>query len=173
MNALTERIPLMKELRYLDISKYKFHGIICPEYDIEFAGTTISSMPDSYVDDTYRLFADRYDIHFIFESNLPVVDFYAVPMIDIFAMDSSCGYWGTLGSSTDIGNLSAKICYINRYNEVYIVADNLKCFLPLESVNKGQARGMIRTKEVTLFKDREEAGKVLKFIEPVIDSPQE
>lgn len=45
-----------------------------------------------YKDDTYTMLADLYDIRFIFESNIPIVNFYTVPRIDIFATDSNNGY---------------------------------------------------------------------------------
>lgn len=118
----------MKEICYIDVTQLQGGAIFCKDYDLIFAGTTISSMPESNKDDTYIMLEDLYDICFIFDNHIPVVDFYAVPRIDIFAADSNNGFWGTIGDITDINNMFAPICYINNQKEIFIVAENFKIF---------------------------------------------
>lgn len=131
----------MKEIRYLDTAGLKCTAVFCPSYDLLPAGTTIYSMSDSDNDDIYQQLANQSDIYFIFDRNLPAVDFYAVPQIDIFATDSKHGYWGTIGTTTDIENMSAPICYIDRNKEVSIVAENLKSFLyPIETLEERKTK---------------------------------
>lgn len=155
----------LRELRYVDATQLNC-GAICSDYDLILAGTTFASMPDSVNDDTYRLLADQYDIRFIFDRNVPKVNFYAVPRIDIFATDSNNGYWGTVGDSTGVENISAPICYINNQKEVFIVAENLKNFIfPIDSINERKFKMMNKTDSVVLYSSKNDAEKAVKFIE--------
>ena len=45
------------------------------------AGTTVYSMPVSCKAPEYDRYAAEFDIHFIFDDNLPQTDFYTVPLI--------------------------------------------------------------------------------------------
>ena len=49
--------------------------------EVLWAGTVISSMPETYKDERYKKIALEYDVHFIFDDKIPVVNFYAVPML--------------------------------------------------------------------------------------------
>ena len=161
----------MEEIRYVDATQLQCNAVFCKDYELIFAGTTISTMPDSYKDNAYIMLADLYDIRFIYESNVPVVDFYAVPRIDIFATDSNKGYWGTVGDTTDINKMAAQICYINHQNEIFIIADNLKNFIfPIDSINERKNKIMNKTDEVVLYFSKEVAEKAIKFIEiPILE----
>ncbi|HWT73515.1 MAG TPA: hypothetical protein VN258_02175 [Mobilitalea sp.] len=156
----------MKELRYIDATQLGCGAVFCKDYDLIYAGTTIASMPESADDDTYMLLADKYDIRFIFDSNVTTVNFYALPRVDIFATDSNNGYWGTIGDATDIENMSAQICYVNNHNEIFIVADNLKNFIfPIDSINERRTKTMNKTDDVVLYSSKKDAEKAVKFIE--------
>jgi hypothetical protein len=156
----------MQEIRYVDATQFECNAVFCKDYELIFAGTTISSMPEPYNDDTYMLLADIYDIKFIFEGNVPVVNFYAIPRVDIFATDSNNGYWGTVGDATDIENMAAQICYINNQNEIIIVAENLKNFIfPIDSINERKIEIMNKTDDVVLYSSKKDAEKAVKFIE--------
>jgi hypothetical protein len=89
-------------------------------------GTTIYSMSNK--NSKYKRFANEYDIHFIFDDNIPEVDFYTIPMMDIFATDDCGGYTGSLGHVTDLEK-NIPICYIDKNRNCYLIADNGKDFL--------------------------------------------
>lgn len=92
------------------------------------AGTTIYSMPIQEKNAEYQRFAEDYDIRFIFDDFNIFADFYAVPRVDIMAVDSCGGYIGTVGGATDIeGDLP--ICYIDGDKNVFYVAKNMKEFI--------------------------------------------
>ncbi len=156
----------MEEIRYVDATQLQCNTVFCKDYKLIFAGTTISSMPESYKDDTYIMLEDLYDIRFIFERYVPVVNFYAVPRIDIFATDSNNGYWGTIGDVTDINNMIAQICYINNQNKIFLAAENLRNFIyPIDSLNERKNKIMNITDEVVLYPSKEDAEKAVRFIE--------
>ena len=83
----------MKQL-FLDVTSSNYDGangaicVIRKDAEIIQAGTTISSMPTELKDEEYQKFIDCYDIHFIFDNMALNVDFYAVPRVDITAIDS-------------------------------------------------------------------------------------
>ena len=83
----------MKRL-FLDVTSSNYNGangaicVILKDAEIIQAGTTIYSMPTELMDEEYQKFIDCYDIHFIFDNMALNVDFYAVPRVDIMAIDS-------------------------------------------------------------------------------------
>ena len=127
------------------------------------AGTTIYSMPANAKDE-YRKFADDYGIHFIFDDDIVNVDFYAVPQIDIVAIDSQGGYMGTVGATTDIES-DAPICYLDKNRKVFLIADSLKEFI--ES-GKHWRNNLLPYDKIELFASKEEANKKYDFYD--IDS---
>lgn len=92
------------------------------------AGTTVYSMSVKAKNSEYQRFADEYDIHFIFDDNIPEIDFYTIPMADIFATDNFGGYIGSIGQLTDLEE-SIPICYVDKNKNCYLIADNGKDFL--------------------------------------------
>lgn len=96
--------------------------------EVVFAGTTVNSMSVKHKNSEYQRFAEEYDIHFIFEDNIPRINFYTVPMVDIFAVDSAGGYIGSVGQSTDLQK-DIQICYIDRHKKCYLIAEGGKDFL--------------------------------------------
>jgi hypothetical protein len=92
------------------------------------AGTTIYSMSVKEKNSEYQSFADEYDVHFVFDDNVPEINFYTIPMVNIFATDSSGGYIGSLGQPTDLEE-KIPICYIDKNKNFYLIADNGKDFL--------------------------------------------
>lgn len=89
------------------------------------AGTIISSMPIEDKNEIYHKYAKEYDIHFVFDNNIPTPTFYCVPLIEIIAYDSQNGY---IGVSHYLHNQHF-ICYINKNKECFKVAKNLSEFL--------------------------------------------
>lgn len=88
-------------------------------------GATVNAMSVKHKNNEYQKFAEEYDIHFIFVDNVPKVDFYTVPMVDIFAVDSAGGYIGSVGQPTDL-EADIPICYIDIEKRCYLIAGNGK-----------------------------------------------
>ncbi|MDD2447966.1 MAG: hypothetical protein PHY91_09890 [Tissierellia bacterium] len=126
------------------------------------AGTTINSMPVKYKDE-YLMIEEKNSIFFIFDDCIPQISFYSVPRIDIFAIDKNEGYFGTVGSSSDIMDLEAPICYIDKSNNVYRTANNMKEFLfHLETMNEPLIN-MEQLLEIRFFNSFEDAREQLDF----------
>lgn len=57
-------------------------ALFSKDSEIVFAGTTISSMPQSDYNEEYRKFEEDYDIKFLFDGFATQIDFYAAPQLD-------------------------------------------------------------------------------------------
>ena len=89
--------------------------------EVIWAGAVISSMSIKHKNEDYKKIALEHDVHFIFDDEIPVVDFYTVPLVDIFAMDSTGGYIGSIGEAAYFGS-NATICYISPQKECFFIA---------------------------------------------------
>ena len=136
-------------------------GVFVKDAEIIPAGTTIYLMPVSDKNSEYQRYADEYDIHFIFDDDVPCVHFYTVPHIDIMALDSSGGYIGTLGQCCDLES-DAPICYIDRERKCYLIAENGADFT--EHVSDWKTR-MKPYSDVVFYQSLEDAQRVLEFID--------
>jgi len=118
---------------YLDMSEMKScTSVWLKDTEIISAGTTVYSMSVKLNNEEYERFAKEYDIYFIFEDNIPMIDFYTIPRVDIFATDREGGYIGTIGEMTDLeGN--APICYIDKNKNCYLICKRSKEFLQVVS----------------------------------------
>lgn len=114
--------------KYFDVAECNGIGVFIKGIDLIASGNTIYSMPIKYKNQKYQRIAENYDIHFIFDDNIPQIDFYTIPYIDIMAMDSFGGYIGTVGEMSNLES-TAPICYISKEKQFYIVADNFKVFM--------------------------------------------
>lgn len=156
----------MKRL-FLDVTSSNYDGadgaicVIRKDAEIIQAGTTISSMPTELMDEEYQKFIDCYDIHFIFDNMALNVDFYAVPRVDIMAVDSRGGYIGTVGGLTDIES-EFPICYIDKSRKIFRIADNFKNFVNNCADWKKQLQPC---DDVKLFSSKSEAAKEYEFID--------
>lgn len=108
----------------------------------------------------YQYLADFFDVHFIFDDNIPQIDFYAVPQVDIMATDGDGGYIGTLGQGCDIES-NAPICYIDKNRICYFAARNGREFLDHITDWKNH---LLPCHEVSLYDSREDAECTLGFI---------
>lgn len=149
----------MKKL-YFDNSAGNCVSIFLKDAEVIPAGISIYSMPVSAKNKEYERYAQEYDIHFIFDDSVPEIDFYTVPLIDVFATDSCGGLIGTIGRITDFESESG-ICYIDKDKNVYFVADSGKKFL--QSVS-GWKTNMKMSQKVKIYNSQEEAKQVLEFI---------
>lgn len=148
---------------YLDMTTNACTGIFIKDTRIIPAGTTVYSMPVKDKCEEYASIADLYDIHFIFDDDIPAMDFYSVPQIDIMARDSFGGFLGTLGEISSLES-KAPICYIDCHKNCFLVASNMKDLLGSPDNWKEKARPC---KEITLFSSKGDAMKNLNFV----DSP--
>lgn len=148
---------------YLDVTKRKNCPAICvntKDTEVIKAGTTVYYMDSNDKNETYKQYADEYDIHFIFDDNVVEVSFYTVPQVDVFARDSEDGLIGTVGSITDLQS-DLPICYINKNKECFLIAKNGKEFL---EIAKDWKYNLTPYNEVIFYKSKLEAEKELIFI---------
>lgn len=121
---------------YIDAASLKdCAAFFAPDVEMIFAGTTVYSMSVSEKNKKYQQYADEYDIHFLFDDDIPVIDFYTVPQVDIMAVDSNGGYIGTIGQVSDLES-DALICYIDKNRNCYLAAENGADFLKRVSMWK-------------------------------------
>ena len=106
--------------RYLDLTNQAdCISFFVKDTQIIPAGTTLSSMPVRHKNAEYDRYARDYDIHFLFEDHLPQPGFYAVPRLDIFAHDGSCGYLCSLETVVDFQS-DAKIIYVDAKRRCFL-----------------------------------------------------
>ena len=127
--CLTERRRYAMRKIYFDTTEANMCiSIYVRDTQVIPAGVSVNAMSVKHKNNTYQIFADKYDIHFIFADDIPKVDFYTVPMVDIFATDRAGGYIGSVGQSTDL-EANIPICYIDTEKKCYLIAANGNDFL--------------------------------------------
>ena len=149
----------MKKL-YLDRTEVH-DGVFVKDAEIIPAGTTIYFMSVKDKNAEYERYADEYDIHFIFENNIPLIDFYTIPQVDIMATDSQGGFIGTIGQTTDLHG-DAPICYIDKDRNCYLIAGNGKDFLKCAPMWRNSLK---EYNGVTFYNSKSDAEKVVEFID--------
>lgn len=146
---------------YLDMTDNSCTSVFIKNTRIIPTGTTIYAMPVKDKCDAYDFLADKYNIHFIFDDNIPTIDFYAIPRIDIMATDGAGGFLGTLGEISDL-NGQAPICYIDNDKNCYVIASD---FRDLLNHPDNWRKHAVPCKEITLFSSKEEAMKKHEFVD--------
>ena len=129
--------------------------------EIVWTGVVIDSMGVKCKNDTYKSFANKYDIHFIFDDKKPAVDYYTVPMVGVFAIDSDGGYIASVGELTFLGS-KAPICYISRNKECFLIADN---FSNLINSPKDWKEHIKPYDGIKIFSSMEEAKNKYEFLD--------
>lgn len=150
----------MKKLYYDRTENADCVSIFVKDAEIIPAGTTVFSMSIKSKNEEYQKFGDEYDIHFIFDDNIPEIDFYTTPQTDIFAFDSKGGFFAAVGGITDVDG-TEPVCYIDNNRKCFIIADNMRNFL--ESAPYWR-KNMVPDKEISFFPSKKEAEKVNEFI---------
>lgn len=128
------------------------------------AGTTCYSMSAKDKNAEYQKYIDLYDLRFIFDDDIPQIDFYTVPQVDTFAKDSLGGLFGTIGQTTDIDD-AAPICYINKSKECFLIAESLKSFLQMLAVEYDWRASMVPNNDIVFYKSKADAQHNLEFLE--------
>jgi len=96
------------------------------------AGKTILSMPASdRHEKAYQVLAEEYDVRFIFDDEIPKPEFYPIPQLGIFAVDSLGGCFGSTNVAVDISEEEAPVYYINNELQCYRLAANMLGFIQL------------------------------------------
>ncbi len=118
----------MKKVYYDMSDENLCAAIYVPDAVVIPAGTSISPVSAIYKNAEYQKFAEDYDIYFIFDDEIPSVNFYTVPQVDIFAKDSQGGWLGKMygDNGADIG-----VCYIDESEKCYLVAESTEEFLKI------------------------------------------
>ena len=147
---------------YLDKTELKgCVAVFISDAEVIPAGTTVYSMNIGSKNEEYQKYADVYDIHFIFDDDVPEADFYTVPQVDILARDSKGGFIGTIGQESDLDS-DAPICYINNRHECFLIARSGKEFLDVEASWKSN---MEPYSGITFYSSKSEAEKELEFFD--------
>ena len=128
--------------------------------EVVLAGASVNAMSVKHKNSEYQKFAEKYDVHFIFADDVPKVDFYTVPMVDIFAVDSAGGYVGSVGQLTDL-EADIPVCYIDKEKKCYLIAVNGKEFL--ENVYQWK-KNLVPYSEIEFLKSLEEAKEKFEFV---------
>ena len=151
-------------MRKVYLDRTEFTGAIyvfSKDTEIRQAGTTIYSMSVNNKNEEYQKYANDYDIQFIFDDDIPHLEFYTVPYVDIMAKDSKGGFIGTVGQQCDLES-DAPICYINKELECLIISENGKDFL--SNIESWQDNLKPHDK-MTVYRSKAEAEMELEFID--------
>lgn len=151
----------MRKLYLDETEAHECMSIFMKDAEIIRAGTTVYSMPVKEKNAEYEKFADEYDIYFIFDDDIPRVDFYTIPQVDIMATDSQGGFIGTIGQMTDLEG-DAPICYIDHERNCYLAAENAKDFIKCAPIWKNCLK---EYHGVTFYQSKSDAEKVVEFID--------
>lgn len=130
------------------------------DVNIILAGTSIYSMPVTDKNEQYDFMANTYDIHFIFDDNIPDISFFTVPHVEIVATDGEGGFFGTIGEWTDLTN-KAPFCYIDKTHNCYIAANTFKEFV--EHADEWRLR-LRKTSGLKIYENYEQAKNELEFV---------
>ena len=131
------------------------------DVEIKWAGVVVCSMSVKDKDEKYQQYEEQYDIQFIFDDKQPDIDFYTVPMVEIFARDSIGGYIGTVGENVDYES-TAPICYISKNKECFLIAESFKCLI---SEPDNWKEKMTPYYEVKIFSSKKEAENNFEFFD--------
>ena len=125
------------------------------------AGTTIYSIGVNDRNEEYQRYANDYDIQFIFDDDIPRLEFFTVPHVDIMAQDSKGGFIGTVDHQCDLES-NAPICYINKELESFKISENGKDFL---SKVESWQDSMKPYDKITVYRSKAEAETEIEFID--------
>ncbi len=136
-------------------------GVNLEDTEIISAGATINSMGVQDRNEEYQTYANDYDIQFIFDDDIPHLEFFTVPHVDITAKDSKGGFVGIVYQKCD-SESDAPICYINRDLECFIISENVEDFLS----NIGTWQDNMKPYDkITIYRSKAEAETELEFID--------
>ncbi|MFD1608598.1 hypothetical protein [Oceanobacillus luteolus] len=151
-------------MRKIYLDRTAFSGAVfinLEDTEVISAGTTINQMGVHNRNEEYQRYANDYDIQFIFEDDIPNLEFFTVPHVDIIAKDSRGGFIGIIYQQCD-SESEAPICYINRDLECFIISKNVEEFRS----NIGTWQDNMKLYEkITVYRSKAEAEAELEFID--------
>ena len=152
--------------QYVDLTKTEGCIGILPENGetIVLTGVSVNSMPLSVKQREGALYADfanKYGIHFIFDDDIPEIDFYSVPRLDIGARDNDGGF---IASVSESFSLSDSIClvYISPDRKCYMLTKDATEFLSIVSDWRGR---LTPYDGVTLYPNKDKAREEYEIID--------
>lgn len=144
---------------YLDRTGGEAVSVYVRDAEVIPAGTTVYSMPLRERNPVYDRWGREYGIYFLFEDMQVEIPFYAVPWVDLFAVDGQGGFFGTVGRGTDLEG-EGPVCYFKE-GKCRIIAESGPEFI----ANAAEWRQRLRDyPQVTLYDSREQAARELEFI---------
>lgn len=144
---------------YLDRTAGEAISVYIRDTEVIPAGTTIYSISSLCRNAEYVRWEQEYGIRFIFDDMQVEVPFYAVPWVDIFAVDNQGGYLGTVGEMTDMEG-DAPVCYF-KDGECYLIAENGPDFME----KAADWRSCLTDyPEVAMYDSMEQAARALEFV---------
>ncbi|MCG7344742.1 hypothetical protein MHZ92_11395 [Sporosarcina sp. ACRSL] len=151
-------------MRKIYLDRTAFSGAIVVDLEdteIISAGTTINSVDVHDRNEEYQTYANDYDIQVIFDDDIPHLEFFTVPHVEIMAKDSKGGFVGIVYQQCD-SESDAPICYINRDLECFIISENVEDFLS----NIGTWQDNMKPYDkITVYRSKAEAETELEFID--------
>ena len=133
-------------------------------------GVSINAMPMSVKKkewELYQQFAKDNDVHFLFEDNVPIVDFYAVPRVDIAATCSNGGLIASVGESFDLHS-NIPLIYISPTRECFLITEDATQFLSIAA--EWQTR-LTPYHEVKLYPSKAAAMDEFPIVN-IVDTPE-
>ncbi len=148
----------MKKL-YLDCTEGEVVSVYVRDAEVIPAGTTVYTMPLRERGHAYDRWGKEYGIYFLFEDMEVEIPFYAVPRVDIFAVDGQGGFFGTVGQGTDPEG-EGPVCFFKE-GKCRLIAESGPEFIANGAVWRQRLRDY---PQVRLYDSREQAARELEFI---------
>jgi len=110
-----------------------------------YAGKVILSMPvTDKKEKAYQILVEEFDVRFIFDDAIPKFEFYPIPQLGVFAIDSLGGCFGSTNTAVDITEENAPVYYINNEFQCYCIAENLIDFIHLLVYRPEWKNGLVK-----------------------------
>ena len=119
---------------YIDVEQMKgaIGFIFGKGQEVVYTGKIIEPMSISNKKErVYGILADSFDVNFIFEKNVLKHDFYPVPKLTVFAVDSCGGCFCTTNNNMSMKEECADIYYIDKNLKCIFLASNLNRFMSM------------------------------------------
>lgn len=157
-NVLVGKI--MNRRKYFDASvEEQTVSVIVDGVAVSPAGTTVYAMPVSDRNSEYVRIEEKYGLHFIFEDNIPKLDFYAVPLFDVMAVDDHGGFLGMVGGRCNLDD-DRPIIYVSERMEAFELTFTAREFLT--NISEWNV-GMKPSNALAIFSCKEDAEQVFDF----------
>lgn len=153
-------------IQYMDMTKAEGCFGVIPENgeSIVFTGVSINSMPLSVKRKEGKLYADcakKYGVHFIFDDDIPDIDFYSVPRLDIGAKDDDGGFIASISEPFSLSD-PISLIYISPDRHCYLITNDATEFLSIVSDWKSR---LVPFDGITLYASKDKAKEKYEIID--------